>query len=42
MCACVQTEMVFSDLEIQVFENSLDFSIGEIQTGAANMDFSNG
>jgi len=32
MCACVQTEMDFANIEIKVFETSPDFSIGEIQT----------
>ena len=42
MCACVQTEMDFSNIEIKVFETSPDFYIGEIQTCSTNMDFSNG
>ena len=34
--------MYFSNEETQVFDTSLDFSIGEIQTGAKHTDFSNG
>ena len=42
ICACVQADMDFSNGEIQVFDTSLDFSVGEIQTGAKHMDFYNG
>ena len=35
-------DMDFSDGETQVFDTSLDFSIGEIPTGAKRIDFSNG
>jgi len=33
--------MDFPDVEIQVADTSLDFSIGEIHMGATNIDFSN-
>ena len=40
--ACVQADMDFPNGEIQVFDTTLDLSIGEIQTGAKRIDFSNG
>ena len=38
---CVQADMDFSPGETQVFDTSLDLSIGEIQTGAKHIDLSN-
>ena len=38
--ACVQADMDFPNGEIQVFDTTLDLSIGEIQTGAKQLDFS--
>ena len=42
LCACLQADMDLSDGETQVFDTSLDFSVGEIQTGANHFDFFNG